>query len=220
MTQAALDHLITSHAAFGPLIGRIGPPRPEIVRREPFEALIRSIAHQQLHGNAARAILARFAALFPQSAFPTPQLIAAVDDPALRACGFSATKIAAIRDICAKRLDGTVPTAKQAATLDDATLIERLVTIRGVGRWTVEMVLISALGRPGRAAGRRFRRARGLAGDQRAGCAAAAQGAGGDRRGLGALPLHRGVVPLARVRRDEEDQAVDIVHSPSQAARK
>jgi DNA-3-methyladenine glycosylase II len=148
MSKAAIDHLVASHAAFGPLIERIGPMRLEVERREPYEALIRSIAHQQLHGNAARAILARFAALFPQAGFPTPEQVAAIDDPALRACGFSATKISAIRDICAKRLDGTVPTARQAAKLDDAALIARLVTIRGVGRWTVEMMLISALGRP------------------------------------------------------------------------
>ena len=146
--QAAMDHLAATHPVFAPLIARIGPPTALIERREPYEALIRSIAHQQLHGNAARAILARFHALFPGDAFPTPDQVLAAKEGALRACGFSATKIAAIRDIAEKRRDGTVPSAAEAGALDDETLIHRLVTIRGVGRWTVEMVLISALARP------------------------------------------------------------------------
>ena len=146
--QAAVDHLVSSHAAFGPLIARVGPPPLPDARREPFEALIRSIAHQQLHGNAARAILARFHALFPAGAYPTPAQVMDAKEGALRACGFSATKVAAIRDICAKALAGVVPTLAECAALDDESLIRRLVTIRGVGRWTVEMVLISALNRP------------------------------------------------------------------------
>ena len=155
-TPPALDHLAARHAAFGPLIARIGPPPPAGERREPYDALIRSIAHQQLHGNAARAILARFAALFPDpspgpmpgSRFPAPALVQALDDASLRACGFSASKVAAIRDICAHAVSGIVPTAAEADALDDETLIARMVAIRGVGRWTVEMVLISALHRP------------------------------------------------------------------------
>ena len=146
--QVAMDHLAASHSVFAPLIARIGPPIDTQPRREPYEALVRAIAHQQLHGNAARAILARFAGLFPGDAFPEPHHVAAVDDAQLRACGFSATKVAAIRDICTKRREGSGPSAAEAAELDDETLIARMVSIRGVGRWTVEMVLISALGRP------------------------------------------------------------------------
>ena len=146
--QAALDHLAAQHAVFGPLIARIGPPSGGVERREPYEALVRSIAHQQLHGNAARAILARFAALFPGPGFPAPHLVQGAEDAALRGCGFSATKVAAIRDICAHAVAGVVPSAADAESLDDEALIARLVVIRGVGRWTVEMVLISALGRP------------------------------------------------------------------------
>ena len=146
--QAALDHLKAQHAVFGPLIERIGPPAPPEPRREPYHYLVRSIAHQQLHGNAARAILARFHALFPSDDFPAPDAVADTKDGALRACGFSASKIAAIRDICAKTLEGVVPTLEAAEHLGDEELITRMVAIRGVGRWTVEMVLISALGRP------------------------------------------------------------------------
>ena len=146
--QAALDHLTRSHAVFGPLIARVGPPPPPEPPRAPFEALIRSIAHQQLHGNAARAILRRFHALFPPGRHAAPAEVMAAEEGALRACGFSGTKIAAIRDICAKTLAGVVPSLAECAALDDEALIQRLVAIRGVGRWTVEMVLISALNRP------------------------------------------------------------------------
>ena len=146
--HAAAAHLVAQHAVFGPLIERIGPPVITVNRMEPYQALIRSVAHQQLHGNAARAILARFASSFDGPGHPTPDAIDAVPDEVLRSCGFSATKVAAIRDICAKTRHGLVPTATESEAIDDATLIERLSAIRGVGRWTVEMMLISTLGRP------------------------------------------------------------------------
>jgi DNA-3-methyladenine glycosylase II len=134
---------------FAALISRIGPPRLNIQRqRSPYEALIRAIAHQQLHGRAAEAILGRFSALFPGEGFPEPDAVMATADTALRGCGFSGAKIAAIRDICAKTLDGTVPTRRQSHRLSDEALIERLSSVRGVGRWTVEMLLIFTLGRP------------------------------------------------------------------------
>lgn len=142
-----LRHL-SKDQQFAALIARVGPPRLVVQRqRSPYEALVRAIAHQQLHGRAAEAILARFSALFPGD-FPAPDAVMATADTALRGCGFSAGKIAAIRDICAKALDGTVPTRRQSHRLSDAALIERLTAIRGVGRWTVEMLLIFTLGRP------------------------------------------------------------------------
>jgi DNA-3-methyladenine glycosylase II len=148
MSRAGTRHLSTD-SAFAALIGRVGPPRLAIERqRSPYEALIRAIAHQQLHGRAAEAILARFSALYPGDAFPAPALVLATEDEPLRACGFSGSKIAAIRDICAKAIDGTVPTRRGSARLSDEALIERLTAIRGVGRWTVEMLLIFTLGRP------------------------------------------------------------------------
>jgi len=144
----AASHLAASDPAFAELIARIGPCTATPKLREPYEALVRAIAHQQLHGRAAEAILARMIALHPGTAFPHPEQLAATPDGALRACGFSGSKIAALRDICARTLDGTVPTTLDAAGLSDEELISRLVIIRGVGRWTVEMVLISTLGRP------------------------------------------------------------------------
>jgi DNA-3-methyladenine glycosylase II len=141
-------HLAAAQPEFGPLIARIGPCTAKVEQREPYEALIRAIAHQQLHGNAARAILRRLGELHPGDALPPPATLAATPDEALRACGFSGSKVAAIRDICARALDGTIPSAAEAADLDDDELITRLSAIRGVGRWTVEMLLISTLGRP------------------------------------------------------------------------
>jgi DNA-3-methyladenine glycosylase II len=135
--------------AFAALIDRVGPPRLGIQRgRSPYEALMRAIAHQQLHGRAALAILARFEALYPPDSFPAPELVLATSEAELRACGFSGAKIAAMRAICAATLDGTVPTRRASARLPDEALIERLTAIRGIGRWTVEMLLIFTLGRP------------------------------------------------------------------------
>jgi DNA-3-methyladenine glycosylase II len=116
--------------------------------RSPFQSLVRAVAHQQLNGTAAETILGRFRALFPGKKFSTAQQLADVSDDALRACGFSWAKIAALRDIAAKSLDGTIPDSRRIRRLPDDEIIERLTQVRGVGRWTVEMLLIFQLGRP------------------------------------------------------------------------
>jgi DNA-3-methyladenine glycosylase II len=149
MSTAAIRHL-SRDPALTRLIKRVGPPRlaAEIDRRwTPYEALMRAIAHQQLHARAAEAILARFIALHPGARFPEPAAVLDHPETALRGCGFSASKIAALRDICVHALNGTIPTRRGAARLADEVLIERLTAIRGVGRWTVEMLLIYGLGR-------------------------------------------------------------------------
>jgi DNA-3-methyladenine glycosylase II len=145
----ARRHLRAAEPAFAPLIKRIGPCRlkPESARA-PFEALLRAIAHQQLHSRAAEAILGRFVALYPEVGFPQPDQILLTEVMALKGCGWSENKIAAIHDLCRKAIDGTVPSRRAALRLDDAALIERLTTVRGIGRWTVEMLLIFNLGRP------------------------------------------------------------------------
>jgi DNA-3-methyladenine glycosylase II len=117
-------------------------------KRTPFVSLVRAVAHQQLHGAAAETILRRFRALFPRNRFPTAAQLADVSDDALRACGFSRAKIASLRDIAAKTLDGTVPSSRAVSKLRDEEIIARLTEVRGVGRWTVEMYLIFTLGRP------------------------------------------------------------------------
>ncbi|MFK5735676.1 DNA-3-methyladenine glycosylase [Pseudomonas urmiensis] len=139
---AALDPHWSQHiAATGPCLHQATPGR------EPYEALVRAIAYQQLHARAAEAILGRMLALFPGSAFPSPDQLLAIRPEALRACGFSASKLATVQGIAQARLDGIVPSREQALGLTDEVLIERLVTLRGVGRWTVEMLLIYCLER-------------------------------------------------------------------------
>ena len=107
----------------------------------------RAIAYQQLHARAAEAILGRLLALFPEDAFPTPQQLLTVSPETLRACGFSASKMATVQGIAQARLEGLVPTREEALAMADEALIERLVALRGVGRWTVEMLLIYSLER-------------------------------------------------------------------------
>jgi DNA-3-methyladenine glycosylase II len=117
-------------------------------RRSPFQSLVQAVAHQQLNGTAANTILSRFRKLFPNRKFPRPEDLAKVTDEQIRACGFSFAKIKAIRDIAEKTLSGVVPTARQITALSDEEIILRLTEVRGVGRWTVEMLLIFQLGRP------------------------------------------------------------------------
>ncbi|MDH5624656.1 MAG: DNA-3-methyladenine glycosylase 2 family protein [Nitrospira sp.] len=117
-------------------------------RRTPFESLARAIAYQQLHDKAAESILKRFIALFPGRRFPKPIELLAMKSEAIRQAGFSHPKIAALRDLAAKTLDGTVPTNRVIRGLDDDAIVERLIAVRGIGRWTVEMLLIFKLGRP------------------------------------------------------------------------
>lgn len=117
-------------------------------RRSPFQSLAQAIAHQQLNGTAAGTILKRFTQLFPKRKFPRPEDLANVTDEAIRAAGFSRSKILALRDLAARSLDGTVPNSRAIAALEDAEIIARLTQVRGVGQWTVEMLLIFQLGRP------------------------------------------------------------------------
>ncbi|MCC6140253.1 MAG: DNA-3-methyladenine glycosylase 2 family protein [Nitrospira sp.] len=117
-------------------------------RRTPFESLARAIALQQLHEQAANSILKRFIALFPGRRFPRPEDLLAAESDAIRGAGFSRAKVAALRDLAAKTLDGTVPTSRAIKSLDDDAIVERLIEVRGIGRWTVEMLLIFQLGRP------------------------------------------------------------------------
>jgi DNA-3-methyladenine glycosylase II len=145
----ATDHLYGVDPVMRRLIEEIGPfslkPRG---RRSPFESLARAIAYQQLHDKAAESILKRFIALFPGRRFPRPDELLAVHMRSVRKAGFSRPKILALRDLAAKTLDGTVPTNRMIRQLADEAIIERLIEVRGVGRWTAEMLLIFQLGRP------------------------------------------------------------------------
>ena len=130
-----------------PLVKRIGPCTLVALQREPYEALVRAIAHQQVHGRAAESMLNRFQALYEGHDFPPAEFVLTLPPEALRGCAFSGSKVLAIRGIAAKTREGLVPSLEEAARIPDAALIERLVAIRGVGRWTVEMLLIFTLGR-------------------------------------------------------------------------
>ncbi|MDX2109732.1 MAG: DNA-3-methyladenine glycosylase 2 family protein [Verrucomicrobiota bacterium] len=130
------------------LIVRHGPIRLELEKQfSPFEALLSSIAHQQLNGKAAATILGRFKDLFGGQ-YPMPDAVAGVTDEQLRAVGFSRAKVAAIRDLATKAASGKVPTARKISKMSDAEIITTLTEIRGIGQWTVEMLLIFRLGRP------------------------------------------------------------------------
>lgn len=148
-SQTAQEFLAALDADWARLIACVGSCKLEPrLERAPYEALIRAIAYQQLHGKAAEAILSRFLALFPHTGFPTPEEVLATDVSVMRSCGFSASKTTSIQGVARATLEGIVPTAAQAALLSDEELIRRLVTLRGIGRWTVEMLLIFSLGRP------------------------------------------------------------------------
>jgi DNA-3-methyladenine glycosylase II len=150
--DAIRRHLRACDPDLATLIACVGPCRLRVDRaREPFESLVRAIAHQQLHGRAAEAILNRMITLLKpegEGGFPSPEAILEADPAALRGCGFSAGKIAAIRAVAEATHSGQVPGRRRAARLSDAALIERLTSLRGIGRWTVEMLLIFSLGRP------------------------------------------------------------------------
>lgn len=113
----------------------------------PFHSLAESIAYQQLSGKAAATIFGRVRALYPKRKWLDPKLVLATPDEKLRACGLSRGKVAALKDLAAKTLDGTVPSGRVLGRLNDEEIIERLTTVRGIGRWTVEMLLLFELGR-------------------------------------------------------------------------
>ncbi len=131
------------------LIERAGPFRLTLESmHSPFASLAEAIIHQQLTGKAARTILVRFRALVPGARAPSPQAVLTLPMEKLRGAGLSRAKAAALHDLAAKVLDGTVPSLAALQLMDDDAIVERLVRVRGVGRWTVEMFLIFRLGRP------------------------------------------------------------------------
>lgn len=149
MNSAALQHLQKVDRILARIIKQVGPC-PFAPKRgvQPWQALVRSVAFQQLNGTAAQTIFNRFLALFPDTKFPTPEQIVAAPDEALRSAGLSRAKTAAIKDIAAQTIAGVVPERRAIAKLSDVEIVERLTTIRGVGPWTVEMLLMFTLGRP------------------------------------------------------------------------
>ncbi len=146
---AACRHLTAADPRLGALIARAGAftMRPEPTQSL-FAALVESIVYQQLSGKAAETILGRVIALYRPRRFPRPVDILETPVERLRAAGLSAAKAAAVKDLATRTLEGTVPSMTQVRRLSDEEIIERLTTVRGIGRWTVEMLLLFRLGRP------------------------------------------------------------------------
>lgn len=145
---AAIEHLSGVDAKLGTLIARAGPYGLRLKStHSPFEALLESIIYQQLHGKAAAAILARLLNVFGDM-HPSPELLLRVPESQLRGAGLSGAKTAAIRDLAAKTVDGTVPDIARIRRMSDEEIITRLIQVRGIGTWTVEMFLMFRLGRP------------------------------------------------------------------------
>ena len=149
MSERIITHLASADPVLGALIRAVGPlrldPRPD---GEPFQTLAHAIAHQQLNGIAANTILKRLVEACGNGSFPAPQAILDASTETLRAAGFSFAKIAALKDLAAKTLQAVVPDLQALIALGDEAIIERLTQVRGIGRWTVQMLLIFHLGRP------------------------------------------------------------------------
>ena len=145
----AVARLRVSDPVLGALIDRVGPLALELKSAHSlFEAMLRSIVYQQLHAKAASTILGRVLVELARHGGAKPEALAKASDAALRGAGLSANKLLAVRDLAAKCMEGTVPSLKEARKLGDDELIARLTTVRGIGPWTVHMLLIFYLGRP------------------------------------------------------------------------
>jgi methylated-DNA-[protein]-cysteine S-methyltransferase len=146
----AIAQLRKSDPVLARMIDRIGPFRMQLQRTSSvFGALAEAIVFQQLNGKAAATIFARLCALFPDAGSGlTPQRILRASDEKLRSAGLSGSKALSLRDLARKTLAGELPTLEELGSLDDEAIVERLTQVRGIGRWTVEMLLIFRLGRP------------------------------------------------------------------------
>lgn len=146
--RTALTHLQTNEPLLAPVIEAAGP---FTVRTEapvdPFAYLLRSIVFQQLHGAAAATIHRRVLDRFG-GAVPSPEALLAIDEAELRAAGLSGNKTASIRDLAQHALDGLLPIGDELYQTSDLELVQRLTAVRGIGPWTVHMLLLFQLGRP------------------------------------------------------------------------
>jgi 3-methyladenine DNA glycosylase/8-oxoguanine DNA glycosylase len=147
--EEAVRALCAADKRLARVIEKVGPLGLRVrAMHTPFQALAQSIVYQQLTGKAAATILARVHDAHGGPRAFTPDAVLAMKEANLRGAGLSRAKTAALKDLAAKTLDGTVPTMRALAKMDDDAIVERLTCIRGIGRWTVEMLLIFRLGRP------------------------------------------------------------------------
>lgn len=149
MFRDAVDHIVKKDKVLAKHIRRIGPMMLEPAGfKSPYEALAESIVYQQLNGKAAATIWGRVLALYPRGKKLDPEAVLKTADVKLRGAGLSAAKLLAVKDLSRKTVEGLVPGSRVIAKMDDAEIIERLTAIRGIGEWTVQMLLIFKLGRP------------------------------------------------------------------------
>ncbi len=150
MSKVILAHLTSVDPVMGGVIKASGKyAMTANLEGAPFLALARAIAHQQLNGTAANTILKRFVdTVGTNGEFPTPQQVLDAPEATVRAAGFSFAKIASLRDLAARTLEGVVPDRETLVALSNDEIVERLTQVRGIGRWTVEMMLMFQLGRP------------------------------------------------------------------------
>ncbi len=149
MSKHIQSHLSLADPVMAALIAAVGPYDPGVEEEiHPFQALAHAIAHQQLNGTAANTILRRLIAACDEGPFPSPQWVLTAPAATLRAAGFSFAKVAALKDLAEKTLAQVVPEHTVLALLSDEEIITRLTQVRGIGRWTVEMLLMFRLGRP------------------------------------------------------------------------
>jgi 3-methyladenine DNA glycosylase/8-oxoguanine DNA glycosylase len=147
--REAVRHLTRADPRLAALIRRSGAFSMRPTRTQSlFAALLEAIVYQQLTGRAAETILGRVHALFAPRRHPRAEELLRIPESRLRAAGLSRNKAAALQDLSRRVIDGTVPPLRAARGMSDEELIERLTAVRGVGRWTVEMLLIFRLGRP------------------------------------------------------------------------
>jgi DNA-3-methyladenine glycosylase II len=149
-TDAAFAHLAKRDRKLGTWMKRLGPIAADPRWRKPFDpvdALARAILYQQLSGKAASTIVGRVEAAIGSDRFHCDTL-ARIDDAGLRACGVSGNQTLALRDLAMREERGEIPTLRRMSTLDEDAIVAALVPIRGIGRWTVEMMLMFRLGRP------------------------------------------------------------------------
>jgi 3-methyladenine DNA glycosylase/8-oxoguanine DNA glycosylase len=142
-------HLSRADKRLARLISRVGEFQFKLDECDSvYESLLEAITHQSIAGKAAQVIFARIMALGTNGRCPTPQELLRVRKPKLRKVGLSHAKIAAVRDLAQKTIEGVVPTIEEAHKMSDQELVDRLISVRGIGAWTVEMFLIFRLGRP------------------------------------------------------------------------
>lgn len=149
-TQAAAAHLARADKRLGAWMRRIGPLDPDPRWRRPFDpvdALARAILYQQLSGKAAATIVGRVEEAIGSNRLHADTL-GRIDDVALRACGVSGNKTLALRDLARREQAGEIPTLRRMSFMDQDDIISALVQVRGIGRWTVQMMLMFRLGRP------------------------------------------------------------------------